>query len=75
MPVTVTAPVTPTTLGMSTTPVSFNTGATGSVTITNNGGAPALDVQATIPAGSGITVSGQHLWFIAGSGGQLHHHG
>ncbi|TQL82942.1 midcut-by-XrtH protein [Delftia sp. HK171] len=57
VPVTVTAPVTPTTLGMSTTPVSFNTGTTGSVTITNNGGAPALDVQATIPAGSGITVS------------------
>jgi len=42
---------------MSTTPVSFNTGTTGSVTITNNGGAPALDVQATIPAGSGISVS------------------
>jgi len=57
VPVTVTAPVTPTTLGMSNTPVSFNTGATGSVTITNNGGAPAFDVQATIPAGSGITVS------------------
>ena len=57
VPVTVTAPVTPTTLGMSTTPVSFNTGTTGSVTITNNGGAPALDVQATIPAGSGISVS------------------
>jgi hypothetical protein len=57
VPVTVTAPVTPTTLGMSTTPVSFNTGATGWVTITNNGGAPALDVQATIPAGSSITVS------------------
>lgn len=57
MPVTVTNPVTPTTLSMPSTPVSFDTGGAGSVTITNSGSAPAFNVQASIPVGSGITVS------------------
>nr|WP_180317757.1 hypothetical protein [Delftia acidovorans] len=57
VPVTVTTPVTPTTLNIPTAPVSFGTGGAGSVTINNSGSAPAFNVQATIPAGSGITVS------------------
>jgi hypothetical protein len=55
--VTVTTPILPTTLSLSGNVVSFNTGSTFPVTITNNGAAPALNVQASIPGGSGITVA------------------
>lgn len=57
VPVTVTPPVQLTTLNIPLAPISFGVNAAGSVTITNVGTAPALNVQATIPAGSSIAVA------------------